>query len=156
MPPGPYKQPVSVLVVVHTAALDVLLLERVVPAGFWQSVTGSLEPGETPLQAALRELAEETGIEAARDDLLDWRRTNRFEIRPDWRARYAPGVTHNTEHVFSLSLARPHSVKLAPTEHRAQLWLPYREAAARSSSWTNRDAILQLPELVARRSAAPG
>ena len=153
MPSPTYKQPVSVLVVVHTAALQVLLLERIVPAGFWQSVTGSLEAGERALQAAVRELAEETGIDAATSDLLDWRRTNRFEIRPDWRARYAPGVTHNTEHVFSLCVGAPEPVRLAPAEHRAQLWLPYREAAAKASSWTNRDAILLLPDLAAGRPA---
>lgn len=141
-----YKQPVSVLVVVHTPTLDILLLERVSPTGFWQSVTGSLEAGETPADAALREIHEETGIEAGRDRLLDWHRSNRFAIRDEWRHRYAADVSHNTEHVFSLCVPEHQPVRLAPDEHDALLWLPREAAAAKVFSWTNRDAILQLPE----------
>lgn len=144
MRPGPFKQPVSVLVVVHTPALRILLLERIFPPEFWQSVTGSLEAGETPVQAALREVAEETGIVAAPEQLDDWGQTNRFEIRPEWRVRYDPAVTHNTEHVFSLCVGDGAAVRLAPDEHRALLWLPPDEAAEKVFSWTNRDAILQL------------
>ena len=140
----PFKQPVSVLVVVHTRTLRFLLLERVSPPGFWQSVTGSLEAGETPAQAALREVAEETGIVVAPGQLDDWRRSNRFEIRPEWRHRYDPTVTHNVEHVFSLQVADDQAVRLAADEHRALLWLPLDQAAEKVFSWTNRDAILQL------------
>lgn len=143
-PTVPFKQPVSVLVVVHTPALQILLLERVSPPGFWQSVTGSLEPGETPAQAALRELAEETGIAAATGQLEDWQRSNRFEIRPEWRHRYDPNVTHNVEHVFSLQVADEQPIRLAADEHRALLWLPLDRAAKKVFSWTNRAAILQL------------
>lgn len=139
-----FKQPVSVLVVVHTPALRILLLERVSPPGFWQSVTGSLEAGETPAQAALREVAEETGIIVAPGQLDDWQRSNRFEIRPEWRHRYDPTVTHNVEHVFSLWVADDQTIRLAPDEHRASLWLPLDQAAKKVFSWTNRDAILQL------------
>jgi dATP pyrophosphohydrolase len=138
-----FKTPVSVLVVIHTPALDVLLLERAAHPGFWQSVTGSLEAGETPLQAAVREVAEETGIVCATTDLRDWRLSNRFEIFPQWRARYADGVTHNVEHVFSLC-APERPIALAPDEHLGWRWLPWREAAAACFSWTNRDAILML------------
>lgn len=141
-----YKLPVSVLVVVHTAALDVLLLQRVSPPGFWQSVTGSLEPGESPAEAALREIREETGIAAGAQDLVDWRRCNRFAIRDEWRHRYAPDVSHNVEHVFSLCVPVGQPVTLAPDEHDATLWLPRDTAAAKVFSWTNRDAILQLPD----------
>jgi len=151
----PYKRPISVLVVIHTATLQVLLLERVVPPGFWQSVTGSLEADESPLQAAIREVNEETGLAVSSDQLRDWHHTNRFEIIENWRARYAPGVTHNTEHVFSLCVPAPRPVRLALAEHRLQLWLPLEEAARKASSWTNRDAILMLPHRAAQQPTAP-
>lgn len=141
-----YKLPVSVLVVVHTAAFDILLLRRVSPAGFWQSITGSLEPGESPAEAALREIHEETGISARPQHLVDWRHSNRFAIRDEWRHRYAPDVSHNTEHVFSLCVPDGQLVTLAPDEHNAALWLPRDAAATKVFSWTNRDAILQLPD----------
>ena len=145
-----YKRPVSVLVVIHTPALDVLLLERVLHAGYWQSVTGSQETGETLIETARREVAEETGITAPPEAFRDWQVTNTFEIFAEWRFRYAPGVTHNTEHVFSLELPQRQPVRLAPDEHLAQVWLPWREAAAKCFSWSNRDAILMLPEKCAR------
>lgn len=140
-----YKQPRSVLVLIHSPALDILLLERAAHAGFWQSVTGSCEPGEAPHETALREVLEETGIDAVRHRLVDWHMTRRFEILPLWRHRYAPGVTHNVEHLFSLCVPRDVPVRLAPDEHRAWQWLPWREAARRVFSWTNRDAVLMLP-----------
>jgi dATP pyrophosphohydrolase len=139
-----FKRPESVLVVIHTPKIEVLLLERVSPPGFWQSVTGSLEAGETPHQAALREVEEETGIQAAENSLRDWQQTNRFEIRPEWRARYAPDVTHNIEHVFSLCLPERCVVTLAPAEHVRYEWLDRASAAARVFSWTNREAILSM------------
>ena len=145
-----YKRPVSVLVVIHTPALDVLLLERVLHAGYWQSVTGSQETGETLIETARHEVAEETGITAPPEAFRDWQVTNTFEIFAEWRFRYAPGVTHNTEHVFSLELPQRQPVRLAPDEHLAQVWLPWREAAAKCFSWSNRDAILMLPEKCAR------
>lgn len=150
--PRPYRIPVSVLVVIHTPDLQVLLLERARPAGHWQSITGSLEAGETPLAAAVREVAEETGLVLDASDFRDWRHTNRFRIRGPWRPMYAPEVTHNTEHVFSVSLPETIEVRLAPGEHVAQQWLPHEEAAALAFSWSNRDAILRLPELGARRT----
>jgi len=140
-----YKNPVSVLVVIHTAALDVLLLERARHPGFWQSVTGSQEDDEPLLETARREVLEETGIEAAATDFIDWQQTNRYEIFAEWRYRYAPGVTHNIEHVFSLCLPEPSDVTVAPDEHLAWRWLPWRQAAEACFSWSNRDAILELP-----------
>lgn len=141
-----HKQPVSVLVVIHTAALDVLLLERAAHAGFWQSVTGSREGDETLLATACREVLEETGIDAASGQLVDWRMSNTFEIFAEWRHRYAPGVTHNVEHVFSLQLVSRPDIVPSPAEHRDWQWLPWQQAAERCFSWSNRDAILMLPK----------
>ena len=140
----PAKTPVSVLVVIHTPALDVLLLERTARPGFWQSVTGSREGAESLAETAVREVAEETGIVCSTDRLAHWRLSNRFEILPLWRARYADGVTHNVEHVFSLCVAADTPVVITPDEHRDWRWLPWREAAVACFSWTNRDAILML------------
>jgi dATP pyrophosphohydrolase len=141
-----YKQPVSVLVVIHTAALDVLLLERSAHPGFWQSVTGSREGNETPIATARREVLEETGIDTVTGELVDWQMTNTFEIFSEWRYRYAPGVSHNIEHVFSLRLADRRDIVASPDEHRAWQWLPWQDAAERCFSWSNRDAILMLPK----------
>mgnify|MGYP000846113631 FL=1 len=141
-----HKQPISVLVVIHTPALDVLLLERAAHPGFWQSVTGSREEDEALIDTARREVFEETGIDAPRQAFADWLLSNRFEIFSEWRHRYAPGVTHNVEHVFSLCVPAPIEVTTAPAEHRNWQWLAWREAAERCFSWTNRDAILMLPE----------
>jgi dATP pyrophosphohydrolase len=139
-----YKLPVSVLIVVHTSALQVLLLERADRPGFWQSVTGSQHASETLEQTAYRELGEETGLDATRYGLVDWERQNRFEIYPQWRHRYAPGVTHNTEHVFSVQVPQLVEIKLAPREHLAYAWLPWSEAADRAFSWSNAEAIREL------------
>ncbi len=140
------KLPVSVLVLVHTPALEVLLIERAARPGFWQSVTGSLERPDEPLEeAARREVLEETGIDAGQGRLARWNLAYTFEIYPEWRHRFVAGVTHNTEHVFGLDVPRRLAVRLAPEEHTASLWLPWREAAAKCFSWSNRDAILQLP-----------
>ncbi len=141
----PFKQPESVLVVVHTPDLQVLLIERALHPGYWQSVTGSREGAESLRETARRELAEETGIAVEAAALQDWHLSNRFEILEQWRQRYAPGTRYNLEHVFSLCLPKPQEVSLAPDEHRAQRWLPFQEAAKACFSWTNQDAILMLP-----------
>jgi dATP pyrophosphohydrolase len=141
-----HKIPVSTLVVIHTAALEVLLLERADHPGFWQSVTGSQHEGETLRETAIREVGEETGLDAARYALSDWNLQNVYEIYPVWRHRYAPGVTHNTEHVFGLEVPEAMPIRVAPREHLAAQWLPWREAADRVFSWSNRKAILMLPE----------
>ena len=144
-----FKIPVSVLVVLHTPSLEVLLLERASRPGFWQSVTGSIDHPDEPLEeTALREVGEETGIDAASYPLSRWNLVNSFEIYLQWRHRYAPGVTQNTEHVFSLALPGRLPVTVAPHEHLAHLWLPWREAAEKCFSWSNRNAILMLPQRV--------
>ena len=141
-----FKTPISVLVLIHTPDLQVLMMERADKAGFWQSVTGSLEQGETPLQTAIREVREETGLDATQYDLQDWQVSNVYEIYPHWRHRYAPGITHNTEHLFGLVLPAALPIKLAPDEHVQYEWVDWREAAQRVFSWTNVDAIKRLGE----------
>lgn len=144
-----FKIPRSVLVVIHTPALEVLLIERADRPGYWQSVTGSLDrEDEAPVDAAWREVAEETGLAAG--ELRDWAIDNVYEIYPVWRHRYAPGVTHNTEHVFGLTVPAAVEVRLDPREHLAQLWLPWREAADRCFSPSNAEAVLLLPRFARR------
>jgi dihydroneopterin triphosphate diphosphatase len=146
-----HKIPESVLVVIHTPALDVLLIERADKPGYWQSVTGSKDAiGEPLLETCVREVAEETGIAIGSPAvpmhaLRDWQLANIYEIYPVWRHRYAPGVTHNTEHVFGLTVPANTAVTLSPREHTRYEWLPWREAADRCFSPSNAEAVLQLP-----------
>jgi dATP pyrophosphohydrolase len=140
-----HKIPVSVLVVIHSADGQVLMMERADAPGFWQSVTGSQDAGETLEQTAIREVREETGLDATQFEWTPWAIETRFEIYERWRHRYAPGVTHNTEHVFGLKLPAPQPVILAPREHLRYLWLPWVEAAARCFSPSNAAAIRLLP-----------
>lgn len=142
-----FKNPISALILIHTPALDVLLLERASHPGFWQSVTGSLEDGETARAAACRETAEETGITVPATQLHDWHLSNRYEIFHEWRHRYAPGTTHNLEHVFSLCVPTGTKVTVAAREHLGYCWCPWQEAAQRVFSWSNRDALLMLPQV---------
>jgi len=157
-----YKQPVSVLVVVYTAGhsprpgtgsidnhtndLQVLLLERADHPGYWQSVTGSCEQGETLVETAIREVREETGLDAAHYRLTDWNTQNVYEIYPHWRFRYSPDITHNTEHVFGLELPGAVPIQLAAREHLNYQWLAWQDAAEAVFSSSNREAILQLPD----------
>ncbi len=144
----PYKIPESVLVVIHTPELQVLMIERADKPDFWQSVTGSKDSLDEPLEeTARREVFEETGIEIAAvgGELVDWQFANRYEIYPVWRHRYAPGVTHNLEHVFGLTVPSGTPVRLAPREHLQYRWLPWAEAADLCFSPSNAEAVLQLP-----------
>lgn len=166
----PHKIPESVLVVIYTAALDVLLIERADKPGYWQSVTGSKDTLDEPLlETAMREVAEETGIIVGhasaslhalaqasnaprivpQSNLSDWHLSNVYEIYPVWRHRYAPGITKNTEHVFGLLVPRDIPITLAPREHVNYQWLPYRAAADKCFSPSNAEAILQLPQQLA-------
>ena len=143
----PYKIPQSVLVVVHTPALDVLLINRADAPDFWQSVTGSKDHEGEPLEdTAMREVAEETGIDARAAVLRDWGLENIYEIYPRWRHRYAPDITHNTEHVFGLLVPAGTPVRLNPREHTGYRWLPWRAAADACFSPSNAEAILLLPQ----------
>ena len=147
----PHKIPESVLVVIHTPDLQVLLIERADKPGFWQSVTGSKDSLEEDLrETAVREVFEETGIrigsaEVPAENLRDWQLSNVYEIYPVWRHRYAPGITHNTEHVFGLTVPPGLSIRLAEREHLQYDWLPWREAADKCFSPSNAEASLQLP-----------
>jgi dATP pyrophosphohydrolase len=143
-----HKQPVSVLVVIYTTALEVLLLERADHPGYWQSVTGRREADETLFDTAIREVGEETGLDTSPYVLSDWQLQNQYEIYPHWRYRYAEGVTQNTEHVFGLQLPQSTNVTIAPREHLNYQWLPWQAAADKVFSPSNREAILQLPERV--------
>lgn len=158
-----YKTPESVLVIIHTKDLEVLLIERADRLGYWQSVTGSKDAGDdTFLDTAAREVAEETGIVVLGEKpeislpgnpgweyhLNDWKLANIYEIYPEWRHRYAPGVTHNTEHVFSLLTPREVKVTLSPREHLRYVWLPRLEAADKCFSASNAVAIMQLPSRI--------
>ena len=149
----PAKIPQSVLVVIHTPALEVLLIERADAPGFWQSVTGSKDTLDEPYElAAVREVAEETGLNARAigHALTDWALENVYEIYPQWRHRYASGVTHNTEHLFGLCIPEPVPVLLSPREHRDQMWLPWMQAIERCFSPSNAEAISWLPRMAAR------
>jgi dihydroneopterin triphosphate diphosphatase len=140
----PYKIPRSTLVLVYTRDRLVLLIERADSKGFWQSVTGSQDPGETLRETAARELGEETGIHVMPHELRDWKMRNRFRIYPQFLHRYAPGTMHNTEFVFSHAVDRPIPVTLNPREHTGHLWLDWQEALVKVRSWSNRQVIARL------------
>jgi dATP pyrophosphohydrolase len=141
-----HKIPVSTLIVIHTPDLQVLLLERADHPGFWQSVTGSKDSEQESLRdTAIREVREETGLDANQFMLTDWHKQTVYDIYPIWQHRYAPGTLHNAEHVFGLQLPKTIAIKIAPREHLSFIWLPYQLAAEKVFSHSNRDAILELP-----------
>lgn len=150
LPARSYKIPESVLVVIHTPALEVLLIRRA-DAGTWQSVTGSKDhPQESFRDTAVREVREETGIDALHPAcrLRDWALENVYDIYPAWRWRYPPEVSRNTERVFGLRVPTGQVVQLHPAEHTEHQWLPWREAADRVFSPSNAEAILLLPRML--------
>ena len=141
----PFKIPRSTMIVIYNDLHEVLLLERADRPGYWQSVTGSQDAGETLVETATREVMEETAIDVSCHLLTDWQQENVYEIFPIWRHRYAPDVTHNTEHVFGLRVAGRVPVRLSQHEHLQHVWLSVEQAAPLCFSWSNRDAILSLP-----------
>jgi dATP pyrophosphohydrolase len=155
----PPKIPESVLVVIHTADLDVLLINRADASMYWQSVTGSRDTLDEPLaETAAREVLEETGIDCRpgtplHAHLQDWGIENVYEIYPRWRHRYAAGVTPNTEPVFGLRVPAGTPVTLNPREHTAFQWLPWQAAADACFSPSNAEAILLLPQFARPRGA---
>jgi dATP pyrophosphohydrolase len=149
-----FKIPESVLVVIYSSEMEVLLIERADKQGFWQSVTGSKDAIDEPLiETAIREVQEETGLQIGSqrvpiENLHNWQLSNVYEIYPVWRHRYAPGITHNTEHVFGLLRPRDHPITLAAREHVQYQWLPWQAAAELCFSPSNAEAILQLPRQI--------
>ncbi|QLG87848.1 dihydroneopterin triphosphate diphosphatase [Chitinibacter bivalviorum] len=141
----PYKQPVSILLIIHTPELDVLLLERNDFTDAWQSVTGSREGDESLINTAQRELAEETGLRVDVSQIRDWESCHDFEIFEVWRHRYAPGVTMNTEHVFSVEIPVACEVDISPNEHRRFKWVNWQQAAEMVFSPSNAEALRELP-----------
>ena len=137
-----YRRPESVLIVIYTDGGEFLLLERRRPPGFWQSVTGSLEWGELADSAARREIVEETGITQGVLVNLQW--TQVYEIWPSFGKVYAPGITRNLEHAFSLRLAQRVPVTLSESEHVRYQWASGAEAVEIISSSTNRVVIEEL------------
>lgn len=144
----PYKQPISALIVIYTPQLEVLLLERADYPDAWQSVTGSRDGEESLRETAIREVGEETGLDARLHQLTDWQQQNVYDIYAKWVHRYPPGTTHNTEHVFGLEVPERLLVTLSPREHLSYQWLPWEAAAAKVFSPSNRAAILELPKRV--------
>ena len=142
------KIPISVLVVIYKSNRDVLLIERADRPDFWQSVTGSLDAHSEDLAiAATREVFEETGIAVellSAGSLQNMHHQIEYEIYPDWRFRYAPGVTKNTEHWFALQVPDNTAITLSPREHVAYEWLPFEVAAQKCFSPSNGDAIRKL------------
>ena len=138
-----YRRPESILVLVYSATGEVLLLRRSKPFDFWQSVTGSLDPGESHTAAALRELREETGL-TDEGRLCYSGVARQFTIDPRWRDRFAPGITENIEYEWRYELPEPVEVEIAEDEHSAYQWLPVDEAMNTVWSWTNKDAIAAL------------
>jgi dATP pyrophosphohydrolase len=128
---------------VYTDQAQILLLERVLPFPFWQSVTGSLDEHEMPLHAARRELMEETGL-SVQGDLIDRQRSREFEIDPRWRDRYAPDVSRNLEHEFHYRVPGIVEIKLDLREHSRYQWIDLGTAIETVWSWTNRAALEQL------------
>ena len=142
-----FKKPISSLVLIYTKDFKVLLMERADKAGYWQSVTGSLEDNETPKEAAIREVFEETGVDANQYALEDWQLSHVYEIYTHWRYRYAPDTTHNTEHIFGLNLPSELPIQLSKHEHVQYLWVDWRDAMDKVFSWTNVEAIKKLAEI---------
>jgi dATP pyrophosphohydrolase len=142
-----FKKPVSSLVLIYRDDFKVLLMERADKKGFWQSVTGSLEENETPRDAAIREVFEETGIDSTQYQLEDWELSHIYEIYAHWRYRYAPDITHNTEHIFALKVPASIPIQLSADEHVQYLWVDWRDAMDKVFSWTNVEAIKKLAEI---------
>ena len=151
-----FKIPVSVLVVIYTQDHRVLLLERADHPGWWQSVTGSQEADETLRDTAIREVREETGLDASVFKLSDWGYSNRYEIFDCYRHRYPPDATHNTEHVFGLEVTSALPVKLSPSEHLGCQWLPATAAAEKCFSPSNAEALRKLAEGKLAKGEIPG
>jgi|TARA_B110000971_G_scaffold184847_1_gene192761 dATP pyrophosphohydrolase len=148
----PYKIPISILVVIYTKQSSILLLHRADRKNYWQSVTGSIEKKETLIEAARREVYEETGIDTNEYSLQDWKLNHQYEIYQHWRHRYELNITHNTEHIFGLEIPLEMPIKISPSEHIDYEWVKINEAKKKVFSWTNVIALEKLNEIQSLRS----
>jgi dATP pyrophosphohydrolase len=128
---------------VYTDDAKVLLLKRSQPFAFWQSVTGSLEAGESPADAAQRELLEETGL-SGDGQLIVTGAARTFTIDPRWRDRYATNITENTEHEWHYRLPAVVEINIDNSEHSAYRWFDIGDAIDAVWSWTNKEALQSL------------
>lgn len=119
------------------------MLKRRRPFEFWQSVTGSLESGESARDTAVRELSEETGLTSS-GQLIDTGRIRRFEIDPRWRNRYADDVRINTEFEWRYRLKNAQPITICDSEHSEFRWFDVSKAIDTVWSWTNREALEEL------------
>lgn len=143
-----YRIPQSALTVVYNQSGQVLVMQRNDDPKFWQSVTGTLEQGERPIETAVREVLEETGIDIHQSayQLIDCKKVNTYQIRERWKYRYPPNTPYNTEYVFAVEVADKQNIVL--TEHSAYLWLDKSSAMQKVWSDTNREAIsLYVPDV---------
>ena len=149
-----YNVAVSMIVVDEEIGKILLIQQYGKPS--YILVAGYVNRGEAEEHAVVREVREETGMAATAASIVDWKKTSTFEIFEEWRHRYAPDVRYNTEHVFSLVVEDNTPVVIAPGEHTSHCWLDYEEAATRVFSWSNRDAILELPDRLAAQPSRTG
>lgn len=137
-----YKNNQSVLVVIYAKNTNrVLMLQRQDDPDFWQSVTGTIESGETPKKTAIRELWEEVRLEISENStaLFDCNESIEFEIFPHFRYKYAPNVTYCREHWFLLAMEQEFEPILS--EHLAYQWVSPEQAIQMTKSSNNAEAI---------------
>ncbi len=141
------KIPISTQIIVFTNQKQILLLQRKDNPNYWQSVTGSLEINEAPRDCAIRELYEETNLNAYQYNFFSLGHMNQYTIYPEWRHRYEDGVNNNTEHLFALQLPKKENIIINKEEHLSYKWLNLEDAIKKVFSWTNRKALIKFKKL---------
>lgn len=127
------------------SGVEVLAIRRTPSeGGFWQPVTGRIEPGEAPAETAIREAGEETGLSG---DLTDLEHVRDFRISPEYLGEDRDRPWVNREHAFALEVDSG-SVRLSK-EHEEWVWLSP-EKARELYRWNgNRRALERLERRVA-------